>query len=93
MNLALHCTPSLSAAHIQFTDNRELLDLYLKKHLGLIDLLDQESFFPSASAESFARKMHETWGENTSVYQAPRDLGPSFSIHHYAGTVLYKAAR
>eukprot|EP00054_Salpingoeca_dolichothecata_P019795 m.123420 g.123420 ORF g.123420 m.123420 type:complete len:1850 (+) comp23389_c0_seq2:1097-6646(+) len=74
---------------IQFQDNKPLLDLFLKRPLGVFSLLDEESFFPRATDITFAEKMHKAFKKQRD-YHAPKSArDPEFSIHHYAGLVTY----
>ncbi|XP_021758722.1 myosin-2-like [Chenopodium quinoa] len=71
---------------VDFEDNQECLNLFEKKPLGLLSLLDEESNFPKATDLSFANKLDEHLNSN-SCFKGGRD--GSFSIRHYAGQVLY----
>ena len=57
--------------------------------MGIFALLDEESRFPKASDQSLAIKLHQTLSPLFSdVYVAPKNIGASFSIVHYAGQVI-----
>lgn len=71
---------------VDFEDNQECLNLFEKKPLGLLSLLDEESNFPKASDLSFANKLKQHLSAN-SCFKGER--GGAFSIHHYAAEVLY----
>ncbi|KAL6999435.1 hypothetical protein U1Q18_000597 [Sarracenia purpurea var. burkii] len=71
---------------VEFEDNQECLDLFEKKPLGLISLLDEESNFPKATDLTFANKLKQHLNDN-SCFRGER--GGAFRIHHYAGEVLY----
>ncbi len=56
--------------------------------MGIFALLDEESRFPKATDQSLAIKLHQTLTPLYSdVYIAPKNVGTSFSIVHYAGQV------
>ena len=58
--------------------------------MGLFALLDEESRFPKATDQSLAIKLHQSLSPTYSnVYIAPKNVGTSFHIVHYAGQVLY----
>ena len=58
--------------------------------MGIFALLDEESRFPKATDQSLAIKLHQTLSSvYPDVYIAPKNVGPSFHIIHYAGQVLY----
>ncbi|KAL6506964.1 hypothetical protein OROHE_022401 [Orobanche hederae] len=71
---------------IEFEDNQDCLDLFEKKPLGLISLLDEESHFPKATDLTFATKLKQHLNANK-CFKGER--GGAFSIRHYAGEVLY----
>lgn len=71
---------------VDFEDNHECLNLFEKKPIGLISLLDEESNFPKASDLTLADKLKQHLGPNP-CFKGER--GSAFSIHHYAGEVLY----
>ncbi|XP_057453771.1 myosin-2-like [Lotus japonicus] len=70
---------------IDFEDNQECLDLFEKKPLGLLSLLDEESNSPSASDLTFANKLNQLHGNP--CFKGGKDS--AFSVRHYAGEVLY----
>ncbi|KAL3647048.1 hypothetical protein CASFOL_008016 [Castilleja foliolosa] len=71
---------------IDFEDNHDCLDLFEKKPLGLISLLDEESHFPKATDLTFATKLKQHLDANK---RFKGERGGAFSIRHYAGEVLY----
>ncbi|XP_010268832.1 PREDICTED: myosin-2 [Nelumbo nucifera] len=71
---------------VDFEDNKECLNLFEKKPLGLLSLLDEESTFPKASDLTFADKLNQHLNANP-CFKGER--GGAFSVRHYAGEVLY----
>ncbi|KAL5986853.1 hypothetical protein ACLOJK_015187 [Asimina triloba] len=71
---------------VDFEDNQECLNLFEKRPLGLLSLLDEESTFPKATDLTFANKLRQHLKAN-SCFKAER--GGAFSVRHYAGEVLY----
>ncbi|KAL3508613.1 hypothetical protein ACH5RR_028014 [Cinchona calisaya] len=71
---------------VEFEDNQECLNLFEKKPIGLISLLDEESNFPKASDLTLANKLKHHLDANP-CFKGER--GGAFSIRHYAGEVLY----
>lgn len=71
---------------VEFEDNHECLNLFEKKPIGLISLLDEESNFPKASDLTLADKLKQHLDANP-CFKGER--GGAFIIHHYAGEVLY----
>ncbi|CAL5341893.1 unnamed protein product [Camellia sinensis] len=71
---------------VDFEDNQECLDLFEKKPIGLISLLDEDSNFPKATDLTFANKLKQHLSGNP-CFKGER--GGAFGICHYAGEVLY----
>ncbi|MCO5563090.1 hypothetical protein L7F22_016726 [Adiantum nelumboides] len=71
---------------VEFIDNQDCLELFEKKPLGLISLLDEECTFPKGTDYTFAEKVKEHL-DGASCFQAERS--GSFRVKHYAGEVTY----
>ncbi|XWS52002.1 hypothetical protein CRYUN_Cryun11dG0030300 [Craigia yunnanensis] len=71
---------------VDFEDNQECLDLFEKKPLGLLSLLDEESNFPNATDLTLANKLKQHLNAN-SCFKG--DRGRAFGVRHFAGEVLY----
>uniref|UniRef100_A0A4W3IC10 Myosin-IIIb-like n=1 Tax=Callorhinchus milii TaxID=7868 RepID=A0A4W3IC10_CALMI len=76
---------------ITYKDNKEILDLFLAKPLGIFSLLDEQSTFPQASDKTFVDKLNTSFKGN-SCYKIDRRRSPAFTVMHYAGKVLYNAS-
>ncbi|CAL5444053.1 unnamed protein product [Camellia sinensis] len=70
---------------VDFEDNQECLDLFEKKPIGLISLLDEDSNFPKATDLTFANKLKQHLSGNP-CFKGER--GGAFGICHYAGERL-----
>ncbi|KAL3502311.1 hypothetical protein ACH5RR_036760 [Cinchona calisaya] len=73
-------------AKVEFEDNQDCLNLFEKKPLGLLSLLDEESTFPNGTDLTFANKLKQHLKSN-SCFRGERDN--AFSVCHYAGEVIY----
>uniref|UniRef100_A0A0D3HEZ2 Myosin motor domain-containing protein n=1 Tax=Oryza barthii TaxID=65489 RepID=A0A0D3HEZ2_9ORYZ len=73
-------------AKVEFEDNQNCLNLFEKKPLGLLSLLDEESTFPNATDLTFANKLKQHLNNN-SCFRGER--GKAFAVRHYAGEVAY----
>ncbi|KAM3408668.1 hypothetical protein ACQJBY_001630 [Aegilops geniculata] len=73
-------------AKVEFEDNQDCLNLFEKKPLGLLSLLDEESTFPNATDLTFANKLKQHLDTN-SCFRGER--GKAFAVRHYAGEVAY----
>ncbi|XP_077254052.1 myosin-2-like isoform X2 [Tasmannia lanceolata] len=71
---------------VDFEDNQDCLNLFEKKPLGLLSLLDEESTFPKATDLTFANKLKQHLNANP-CFKGER--AGAFSVRHYAGEVLY----
>lgn len=74
---------------VDFKDNQQCLNLFEKKPIGLLSLLDEESTFPNGTDLSFANKLKKHLHSNP-CFRGRR--GKAFSINHYAGEVLYNTS-
>ncbi|XP_044489475.1 myosin-1-like [Mangifera indica] len=73
-------------AKVDFEDNQDCLNLFEKKPLGLLSLLDEESMFPNGTDLTFANKLKQHLKSN-SCFRGEREK--AFTVHHYAGEVSY----
>jgi len=73
-------------AKVDFEDNQDCLNLFEKKPLGLLSLLDEESTFPNGTDLTFANKLKQHLNSN-SYFRGER--GKAFTVCHYAGEVTY----
>ncbi|KAJ6724404.1 MYOSIN-2 ISOFORM X1 [Salix viminalis] len=71
---------------VDFEDNQECLNLFEKKPLGLLSLLDEESNFPNATDLTFTNKLKQYFNDNP-CFKGQR--GRAFGVCHYAGEVTY----
>ncbi|XP_043688469.1 myosin-2-like isoform X2 [Telopea speciosissima] len=71
---------------VDFEDNQDCLNLFEKKPLGLLSLLDEESTFPKATDLTLANKLKQHLDGNP-CFKGQR--GGAFSVRHYAGQVQY----
>lgn len=73
-------------AKVDFEDNKHCLNLFEKKPLGLLSLLDEESTFPNGTDLTLADKLKKHLNTNP-CFRGER--GPAFGVCHYAGKVIY----
>ncbi|GAV72279.1 Myosin_head domain-containing protein/IQ domain-containing protein, partial [Cephalotus follicularis] len=71
---------------VDFEDNQYCLNLFEKKPLGLLSLLDEESTFPNGTDMTFADKLKQHLNSNLCFRG---DRGKAFTVSHYAGEVTY----
>ncbi|KAH9771778.1 Myosin-1 [Citrus sinensis] len=72
-------------AKVDFEDNKDCLNLFEKKPLGLLSLLDEESTFPNGTDLTFANKLKQHLNSNP-CFRGERDK--SFTVSHYAGEIF-----
>lgn len=75
---------------VDFENNQDCLDLFEKKSIGLISLLDEVSNLPKATDLIFAAKLKQQLNTNR-CFKGER--GGTFNVRHYAGEVLYETAK
>ncbi|CAI8605260.1 unnamed protein product [Vicia faba] len=73
-------------AKVEFEDNQDCLNLFEKRPLGLLSLLDEESTFPNGTDLTFADKLKQHLNSK-SCFKGERDQ--AFTVCHYAGEVTY----
>ncbi|XP_043715577.1 myosin-1-like isoform X2 [Telopea speciosissima] len=73
-------------AKVDFEDNQDCLNLFEKKPLGLLSLLDEESTFPNGTDLTFSDKLKRHLNSN-SCFRGERDS--AFTVLHFAGEVTY----
>lgn len=73
-------------AKVDFEDNQDCLNLFERKPLGLLSLLDEESTFPNGSDLTFANKLKQHLHSNP-CFRGEREK--AFRVSHYAGEVTY----
>ncbi|KAH9617524.1 hypothetical protein KSS87_020702 [Heliosperma pusillum] len=71
---------------VEFEDNQACLNLFEKKPLGLLSLLDEESTFPNGTDLTFANKLKQHL-ISSRCFRGKREK--AFSVSHYAGEVTY----
>ncbi|XP_010523208.1 PREDICTED: myosin-1-like [Tarenaya hassleriana] len=71
---------------VDFEDNQDCLNLFEKKPLGLLSLLDEESTFPNGTDLTLANKLKQHLNSNL-CFRGER--GKAFTVAHYAGEVTY----
>lgn len=71
---------------VEFEDNQACLNLFEKKPLGLLSLLDEESTFPNGTDLTFANKLKQHLKSNP-CFKGEREK--AFTVSHYAGEVSY----
>lgn len=75
---------------IEFLNNQKILDMFLQRPLGIYAILDEETFFPLSTDITFSEKLHKNMKSNKTYYIAPKFADTlTFSIVHFAGTVVY----
>ncbi|KAM3222696.1 myosin-2 isoform X2 [Capsicum annuum] len=72
---------------VNFEDNQECLDLFEKKPIGLISLLNEESNSVKATGLTFACKLKQHI-KSSPCFKSEKE---EFCIRHYAGEVRYDA--
>ncbi|XP_071489827.1 unconventional myosin-VI-like [Diadema antillarum] len=92
---------SLGVNTVTYVDNQDCIDLVEAKPNGILDLLDEESKLPKASANNFTHNVHQKHKSHfrlaiprKSKLTAHRNLrdDEGFLIRHFAGAVCYQTS-
>ncbi|NWU97400.1 MYO7A protein, partial [Upupa epops] len=76
---------------IDFTDNRQALEVIALKPMNIISLIDEESRFPKGTDATMLAKINSLHGKSR-VYIPPRSVHDTrFGISHFAGVVYYES--
>ena len=72
---------------ILFSDNKAALDMFFRRPIGLLALLDEECNFPKASAKSLLNKFNKNLADEPLYNEVKGDY--AFEVIHYAGAIHY----
>ncbi|WIA32683.1 hypothetical protein OEZ86_003484 [Tetradesmus obliquus] len=76
-------------SYIEFVDNQDVLDL-IEGRLGVVDLLDEQCRFPTATYKDLADKLFAAPDINSSArFSRTKRSTSAFTLQHYAGPVSY----
>ncbi|CAK0796130.1 unnamed protein product, partial [Prorocentrum cordatum] len=89
MEQQLYSEEGISWSHIEWQDNREIIDTLEKKPVGLFPILDSECLMPNGNDTNCLGKIWNTFKSNKVVYKPSRFGDTRFAIAHYAGEVIY----
>lgn len=85
---AIYKAERITFKHVEFIDNKPMIELITQKPNGVLPLLDEELVVPRGSDKSFVQKLHGHQGTNK-VYKRVLKNQDHFIIKHYAGDVVY----
>ena len=83
---------SIEWSFISFPDNQDCLDLIESKQRSIFRLLDDECMLNNSSDARFASRMVSELSTFSRLsVSTVQKINQEFSIHHYAGEVVYSA--
>ncbi|CAC5369431.1 CHS1 [Mytilus coruscus] len=85
---AIYRDEGISCDDIDFKNNENIIDTFMKKQIGILNLLDEETQFKQGSDETFVRKVTTHHAKSEVIIKKPND-DPEFGICHFAGKVWY----
>merc|ERR1719193_1846134 len=89
----LYSEEGICWAHIEWKDNRDIIDALEGKRGGLFAQLDSECMMPQATDKTLQTKIFAATKGNpitgTIVYKPHRFDSTEFAVKHYAGEVVY----
>ncbi|CEP03515.1 IQ calmodulin-binding motif [Plasmodiophora brassicae] len=80
----------ISWQHIDYFDNKVVVDLIEKKPYGILAYLDEACVVPKGDVSTFQKSLLDAFSSHKH-WSTPKQLGTSFTIAHYAGNVTYNA--
>jgi len=78
----------IKLTEVQFTDNKTCLDMIMDVPHGLLDILDEQSYFPKATVDSLLNRFDENFKGHPN-YERDRQVKEAYVIRHYAEKVPY----
>ncbi|TMW56379.1 hypothetical protein Poli38472_006389 [Pythium oligandrum] len=86
----LQLTGDESDSVVEYTDNRECLNLIASRHGGIFTTIDNVSRLPAPTDRKLNERLHTLFKRHTCFPTPhPKDARDMFIIKHYAGTVKY----
>ncbi len=73
---------------LDYCDNQDVLDLLMKKRIGILSMLDEEGIVPRGTWEGFLSKVVKAYCEHPRL-QVSKISARDFTVIHYAGPVVY----
>lgn len=77
-------------SEVTFTDNKACLDMIMDVPNGLLDILDEQSYFPKATVDSLLNRFDENYKGHPN-YEKDMKSKESYVVRHYAEKVSYLA--
>ncbi|EGD82520.1 hypothetical protein PTSG_03170 [Salpingoeca rosetta] len=90
MELDEYDKEGVKGAVIKYNDNTQQVDLFLKKPVGLLLLLDEASRFARSTAASVKNKFDSHFKDHP-LYSPAKKNPECFTIAHYAGSITYNS--
>eukprot|EP01035_Chromulina_nebulosa_P025549 gene25549-33349_t len=87
VEMELYKSEDIPIPDLNYKDNQDVLDLIMKKPIGLIPVLDEEGVVPKGSWEGFLTKIIKH--HQTSIRFKNKHITKEFTVVHYAGEVTY----
>ncbi|VDN02128.1 unnamed protein product [Thelazia callipaeda] len=97
----MYAKEGLGVPHIDYTDNKDCIDLFERKIDGLLDLLDEEARLPRPSPQHFTSAAHKQLKDHfrlttprKSKLREHREIrdDEGLLIRHFAGSVCYQTS-
>ena len=74
-------------ADVLFEDNKAVIDMFFRKPMGLLGLLDEESGFDRSTAQSLLTKFNKNLAGEPLYLEVKGNY--AFEVVHYAATIRY----
>lgn len=83
-----YASEGIATSTITYEDNQDLLEQFFKKPMGLYKLLDEETYYPRATDETFRHKLHKAFKKFPKLVFS-KGTSKTFVVQHFAGNVEY----
>ncbi|XP_069107023.1 myosin-IIIb-like [Argopecten irradians] len=78
----------IKSPKVKFENNREVLDLLLKRPEGIFAILEDECRLQTSTDQSYVDKLDQCLGKHSN-YKKSKAREPVFTVSHFAGLVKY----
>ena len=89
--MELYRNENVAVPVLDYSDNQDVLDLIMKKRIGIFAMLDEEVIVPRGSWEGFLSKVAKAHSDHPRL-RVSKISARDFTIVHYAGPVVYDPA-
>ncbi|CAC5419944.1 CHS1 [Mytilus coruscus] len=86
---AIYKEDGIPCQDVDFKNNKDIIEIFTKKSIGILSLLDEETKLQQGSDEKFVQKVTSNHSDSGIIMKSTTN-DPVFGINHFAGKVLYR---